>query len=127
MVELTGKDFELFKKEAQYWIDAFGLKDWRIYYAFERIEDAYATCSYHWHGKIATLTLDKWPSETRTDEEIRRSAFHEVCELLLVEMRQFALDEVIPHEERKGLTDSAAHGVIRRLENSVFKMWYDIR
>lgn len=122
MVELTENDFNIFKSEAEYWLNQFGLKDWRVDYAFEKLdEENRAECRYHWHGKTACLALNKWPSDSLSQGQIEESAFHEVCELLLIEMRRIALDEHIPFEEREGLTDCACHSVIRRLENSVFK------
>lgn len=123
MVELTERDFEIFKDEAQYWIDKFGLLDWRIDFDFAKLDDdRSAQLDYMWKGKCCCICLNKWPLKRYSEEEIKQSAFHEVCELLLVELRRTALDEEIPYEERAGLTDAAAHGVIRRLENSVFKM-----
>lgn len=121
MYQLSESDFELFKSEANKWIEKFGLKDWSISFAFEHLQDNYAECRYKWLGRIAVLVLSKWMDEETSKEQIRKSAFHEVCELLLVVMEKTALDEAIPYDERMGLTDSARHGVIRRLENSIFQ------
>lgn len=121
-MELTDKDFQCFKDECQYWINRFGLLDWRVDYTFELLkDDCYARYAGNWEGKTATLTLNKLAFQEVSTDQIRKSAFHEVCELLLLELRNIALDEEIPFEERKWLTTCAAHGVIRRLENSVFK------
>lgn len=123
MMELKESDFEEFKKEAKRWIDLFGLKDWKVEYAFSELEDAYAQYSLQWQGKIALITLNKYPAKESSDYiNVKRTAFHEVCELLLADMEYIALDEEIPYSERKGLTEAARHGVIRRLENSVFLM-----
>lgn len=122
-VELPGSYFEIFKDEARKWINLFGLKDWEIIFRFEETEDFdRAICGINWAGKICNLTLARWHSEERTEDEIRKYAFHEVCELLLTEMERIALDEEIPYTERKGLTEAARHGVIRRLENSLFPL-----
>lgn len=121
MVELTKHDFQVFKDEAQYWIDQFGLKDWRISFELEKIDDAYAECRTHWHGRTATLVLNKWQDEQMEIEQIRKSAFHEVCELLLIDIRNIALNKNISPDEHEDMVNGAAHGVIRRLENSIFK------
>lgn len=126
MVELTERDFQIFKDEARFWIDKFGLLDWRIGFEFKKLDDnTYAQCDSQQLGKWAYLILNKWQSEQISEYQIRQSAFHEVCEVLLQELRRIALNEAIPFDERSILTDSAAHGVIRRLENSVFKLRHD--
>nr|DAE79003.1 MAG TPA: hypothetical protein [Caudoviricetes sp.] len=121
--ELEQRHFDIFKDEARKWINLFGLKDWEIFFRFEEMEDFdRALCRTNWAGKVCNLALARWHSEERTEGDIRKYAFHEVCELLLTEMERIALDEEIPYTERKGLAEAARHGVIRRLENSVFPL-----
>lgn len=120
-MELTDKDFQCFKDEANFWINKFGLLDWRVDYVFEKLTDGYAECRTHWNGKCAVLALDRYPTEEVSTDQIRKSAFHEVCELLLEDMRMVALNDALSFDERRSLLNCAAHGVIRRLENSVFK------
>lgn len=119
MYDLTEEDFQIFKAECKKWLDFFGITEWEISYSFEYLESR-AESRIHWRGKQCTFCLTthspKWDKF-----DARKSAFHEVCELLLTEMEFTALDEEIPYKERKGLTESARHGVIRRLENSVFR------
>lgn len=119
MYNLTQEDFQTFKAECQKWLDFFGITEWEISYSFEYLENR-AESRVHWTGRQCTFCLTthspKW------DEfDVRKSAFHEVCELLLVVMEHTALDEEIPYSERKGLVESERHAVIRRLENSVFR------
>lgn len=121
MVELKEQDFQLFKDEADFWIKEFGLHDWSVTYLFEELDDAWAECRINWLGRVSTLVLNKWPSHERAKQEIRKSAFHEVCELLLTDLEYHTVNDAIPQEERERLTEMARHGVIRRLENSVFK------
>lgn len=120
MYQLTEDDFEIFKEEACKWIDFFGLKDWVVYYSFEHLDDCRAQCMANWSAKACSLTLGKFPERELTENEIRRHAFHEVCELLVSDFEFMALNEDVPLEERKRLTEVARHGLIRRLENSVF-------
>lgn len=123
MHELKSHQFEIFQEEALRWINLFGLKDWEIFLRFEETEEGNrAECRINWLGKICNLVLARWQSHDLTNGEIRKCAFHEVCELLLTEMEKVALDEEIPYTERSGLTEAARHGVIRRLENSVFPL-----
>ncbi|WP_304048942.1 hypothetical protein [Desulfovibrio piger] len=122
MNQLDNQAFALFKSECQKWIDLLGLKDWSVNFAFEHLESSRAECLVNWTGKSCTIVLGKFPKDDMEIDDVRKSAFHEVCELLLTDMEFTALDEAIPHDERKVLTEVARHGVIRRLENSVFKM-----
>lgn len=123
IVELSDAQFLVFKNEAQKWINLFGLKDWEIFFRFEGTEEFNrAECRINWSGKVCSLVLGRWQTEEHSDNEIRKCAFHEACELLLAEMERISLDEEIPYAERKGLTEAARHGVIRRLENSVFSL-----
>lgn len=123
IVELSDAQFLVFKNEAQKWVNLFGLKDWEIFFRFEETEAFNrAECRINWSGKICNLILGRWQTDERSDGEVRKLAFHEVCELLLAEMERISLDEEIPYAERKGLAEAARHGVIRRLENSVFPL-----
>lgn len=122
MRQLTESDFAIFKAEVEKWIALFGLKDWAVTFDFSPLENSRAECCVNWHAKAALITLGQFPRGEVTQDDVRRSAFHEVCELLLTDMEFTALDEAIPYDERKVLTEVARHGVIRRLENSVFKM-----
>lgn len=121
MQQLTEKDFTIFKEEAQKWIDTFGLKDWEVTFDFSPLENSSAECRVNWHAKAALLTLGQFPRWEVTQDDVRRSAFHEVCELLLSDMEFTALNDEILHAERKLLTEVARHAVIRRLENSIFE------
>ena len=67
---------------------------------------------------MVSVCLSKtWDNVEPTDFEIRKSAFHEACEVLLYPLRYLA--------EARFLTDSEidpeVHNVIRTLENVLFK------
>lgn len=121
MRQLTESDFAIFKSEAKKWIALFGLKDWDVTFDFSPLESSRAECCVNWHAKAALITLGQFPRGEMTQDDVRRSAFHEVCELLLSDMEFTALNEEIPHAERKTMTEVARHAVIRRLENSIFE------
>lgn len=120
MYSLTEDDFQTFKSECQKWLDFFGLTEWEISYRFEYLETGRAESRINWLGRQCVFCLTTHgPDHDHFD--VRKSAFHEACELLLVIMERTALDEEIPYNERKGLVESERHAVIRRLENSVFR------
>ena len=112
----------MFKKEAQKWLDYFGMKDWSIYYAQEKLDGIRAQCSFNCVGGVATLILNtSWDEKDDsfvTNKIVKRTAFHEVCELLLGRLnnmasQRFNLDEMSVEEE--------IHRIIRILENSVWE------
>lgn len=118
----TDEQFEAVKDEARKWIEYFGLSEWEIFFRCEHMENLdQARCYANIEGKVCTLELARWQGEACMESEIRKSAFHEVCELLLREMECLALDSDIPCALREKFMIAAKHGVIRRLENSLYR------
>jgi len=118
MVKTTTRDFAIFKKECRRWIEYFGLIDWRVVIVHEELdekEDAWGRCIGSREGKIATIILNKdgGPAE---DKHIKLTAFHEVVELLLMEMHSMILDRSIDRFD----VDRVVHTVVRTLENCIF-------
>lgn len=127
-MKTTKKHFEIFQKEAEYWIQKFGLLDWQIYFLWEvEDENNKAECESNPSAMNATLFLTKeWPAvETLNEAEIRRNAFHEVCHVLLAPMNNLRgfEDSSVARNYRVG----AVHGVIQRLLNTVWKPDYKAR
>ena len=122
----TTEHFEIFKNEAEKWIVFFSLLDWAVYFFHE--DNATSGPCRAWsatvqEGKAASLGLSlNWNDDNDdviiTDYDVKKSAFHEVCELLLRKLWKLA-------DTRYGVTESDVeeelHSVIRRLENSVWK------
>ena len=107
MRKTTKKDFELYKKECQKWIDFFGLKEWRWIFEWKDLENNNAECKGNCTGMIMTLKLGK-----RIDVPAPILAFHEVLHALLWDWSaggyaRFIAKEVLEEEEEK---------VVRRLE-----------
>jgi len=112
-MKTTKKDFEVFKKESLYWIDYFGLKDWRVGFSHKDLDGAEAQCLAHVGDRNCTLSLDV---EVEDRSKIKQWAFHEVCELLL-----FKASDLITATYSNWERSNIIHDVIIRLENSVFK------
>ena len=118
-MKTTAKDFALFKKECEKWIDFFGLTNWRVVYCREQYEeDAHAWFSTNSEGMVATIALcPDWKHEEVTTEQIKKSAFHEVCEMMFSHLQDLAQSRYWDPVEYQ----TERHAIIRRLENSVFK------
>lgn len=112
-MKLTNKDFEVFKKECEFWLDFFHLRDYKVYYEFEELENNnIAECESSSVDRVSTIRL----SITADKEDIKMSAFHEVCELMLGDMHAYLSDfysEVVCQQQ--------THYIIRKLENSVYR------
>ena len=117
----TKKQFEIFKQEVLVWLDFFGMKGWQVHFLHKKT-DARARIIFNCVGRIATFVLSADWSELEgiqfTDHDIRKCAFHEVCELFLGRLndmatQRFNLDELDVEEE--------IHQIIRTLENVIFE------
>lgn len=120
-MKTTKKQFSLFKKEALLWLEIFGLeKIWTVKISLVKVDgDIAGQCWWKYSGKIARIVLNtELPEDDYDDESIRRTAFHEVCELLLAETSSIAQARFnVCEEDHK----RATHCVIRVLETVLFK------
>jgi len=122
--QLTNRHFDIFVDECKYWIKFFGLIGWEINYVFVADDSSRA-----WVGaedledRLVLIGLAKaW--DIRPDaKNLRRSAFHEVCELLV--MRYFLLAQERSTNYKDIMEEN--HNVIRTLENSVFQSDFNRR
>lgn len=116
----TDEHFEIFKTECRKWVNILGLMGWEIFYSHKPVkESSRANASYHVMGRIATLNLEPvWKdSDVSSDDEIRRIAFHEVCEVLMARIAIIGKDRYISESE----IDEEVHNVIRTLENVLWE------
>lgn len=119
-VVTTKTDFALFCKEAEKWLEIFGLKDWEVKYIHsEGNGQDYALCYTNPVGRTAKIGLYKtWPEPDvkKTRNEIKISAFHEVCHIFLESLVSSARARfIMPHE-----IEETSHGIIRTLERILF-------
>lgn len=121
-MKITKKQFELFKKEALKWLEYFGLKSWSVYFEQKKIEGCRALCTFNCVGGIATISLGtSWNEQNKifvTDEIIKRTAFHEVCELFLARLNDMVSQR---YNLNEGDVEEEIHRIIRVLENTVWK------
>lgn len=113
-MKLTNDDFEMFKKECEFWLDFFHLRDYKVYYEFKDIREAIADCTSNSVDRVATIRLTS--SKKDFDIDVKMSAFHEVCELLLSDMHAYLSDFY-----SEAICQQQTHYIIRKLENSIYK------
>jgi hypothetical protein len=107
-------DFELFKSECSRWIDFFGLKNWWVVHQRKNLGDSYADITARVDCAIANINFD-----TKGDSclDIPRTAFHEICHMLLGGLVSLARERYVVERE----IDAEEESIIRILENSVFE------
>ena len=121
--ELNKKHFETFKKETLYWVEKLSMRNYEWNFCFEELEYARACVCIDVEGRLATMTLSKtWDVEPKS-KILRRSAFHEVFEVLLGSLQVTALTSI----GRDDLYNAELHNVIRRMENTQFVDDYNRR
>lgn len=119
-MKTTKADFELFCKECYDWVKYFNLEEYEIVFKHTKIDGAYADTCTDAQSHQALIRLNVvWP-ESPTELTIRQTAFHEVIELLLGRLRCFSSSRFVLERE----IDEAVHGVIMRLQNTVFRQKY---
>lgn len=111
-------NLEVFEKAVNDYMSYFGMNTWE-YYCNEQMMEDRAQVHINMAGRIANFYLN---SGISADDNIRKEAFHEVLELLLAELSQFAFNaSVIPEEEKSRREEEQTHIIIRTFENTIFK------
>jgi len=121
-VKTTEKDFQIFKKKAVYWIEKLGLKNWRVVYEHSLVRDEGVAHNYSYlPGMVCTLTLStEYDADDYSEYSIRRSAFHEVIELLLARLCICGKSRFVTADE----LEESRHEIIRVLENVMFDSYW---
>ena len=113
-MKTNSKHFRLYRETARKWISVFGLTDWDVDFYHIEDEDCMSSCLGNSQAGSASLRFSKeWGEVPITDVEIRRTALHEVLELLLLKYRTEAMNRYSTEER----IDTESHAVIQRLIN----------
>jgi len=118
-MKTTVRHFEIFKSECLRWIGIFGLKDWRIEFSNEEYVGGGARASiwFNCSDRAAHIYLEPaWCDEALSDKNLRLSAFHEVCEILIAPLR----DKCSAREYSENDLSEAGHTIIRILESVLY-------
>jgi hypothetical protein len=117
------RHFKLFRDEVLMFIDIFGLMGWEVYFEHKKyLSNVQAVCITNQQGRTCTIALStEWIALKPTDLEVRRAAFHEVCELLLSRLNTFAKYRFV----RESQIDEECHNLIRILERVLWKKYHE--
>jgi len=120
--DVTDAHFERFRNECMRFIRLFGVNDWRVEFARREL-DSRAECWTNLQGHEAGIVLAKtWTEHEPTPENLQRTAFHEVWELLTAELEIISSDYDMTIAMRNEAKERARHGLIRRLENCLLPL-----
>lgn len=120
----TNEHFKHFVEFCEAEIKAFGLTDWEVYYYHEDLPDnAAAQTEAHHEARVAYISLTTdWGKTPITSSELQRVAYHEICELLLVEYAELVnRRDDMPFEALKAMGRKINHTVIHRLSSRYHK------
>ncbi|KKN41197.1 hypothetical protein LCGC14_0725880 [marine sediment metagenome] len=111
------KDHQLFKKECKKWHDILNLKNWEIYFVHgDTDNDCRAQLLVDQKSRLATVYLaEEWESDVVTELLIKKTAFHEMCELFL-----YDVTIMLSCFFASGVVEEEIHKIIRTLENTLF-------
>jgi len=121
-MKTTKKQFDIFKKECERWINEFGLFGSRFYFQHEDYGDgdentqAYCIMPDEHQDRIFTVGLPKKLNGETSIDEIKENAFHEVMESFLYRIKNIARCRYVQREE----IDDEIHNIIMTLEKVVF-------
>lgn len=114
-MKLTNKHFKHFKEVFKKYQLMLNLNNWKIYFYFEKLEDAIADVGTNYEGRIADVRLTTQLETTAhydIKDLIEETALHECLELLLSPLMVQARHRSFNEEEYQ----HANHSVIRTLE-----------
>jgi hypothetical protein len=119
----TKRHFKLFCDEFNKFIDIFGLVGWEVYFEHKQyVVHAQAVSITNQQGRTCTIALaPEWIGLKPTDPEVRKAAFHEVCELLLSRLTTFAKARFV----REKQIDEETHNLIRILERVLWEKYHE--
>ena len=108
----TTKDFNLFKTECGYWVEKFGLNDWRVNLDIGEVA-GFATAEIYFIERFCHIVLSDELPDVNREKTIIETAFHEVFDgIVLAEIRTIAKNRDFDDDR----LDSVCHGVLNRIQ-----------
>lgn len=119
--ELNNTDYKIFKEEILFWQNYYGLKTYEIATFFENIGNFRAEATTDHESMISVVILNKkWDATIPDDYNIRKAAYHEICEIMLSKLVEIARSRTTTSEQIEQVT----HEIIKIMENTHFEDSY---
>ena len=110
-MKTSKKNFVVFKKEFLRWVDILGLKQWKIFFLQDKLDNAFGECRANLSGGVATIVMTL-EIDDRKHFNPKENGKHEALELLLVPLDVNAKYRYVSESE----INEARHAIIRVLE-----------
>jgi len=116
-MKLSNKYLNIFKKECKKWIDILKLDNWEVYYDWQDKEGTFASIYTDLSGYVATIFLTRdWEDLfDHIEEQIKRTAKHEVIHLLLSRLSDNARSRFIAEAD----LGESEEELVRKLEKII--------
>lgn len=116
-MKLSKKHFKLFTQECERNLERLGLKSWKVYYEFKKLDNAFGNANWDYSGRVATITLavDFPKPFDNLKSQIKETALHECLEIFLSPLTNLATDRTFDRLD----FDKEVHSIIRTLEKLV--------
>jgi hypothetical protein len=113
-MKLKQKHFKIFRKECDKQLSRLGLRAWKIYYQFKKLDNCFGNANWDYSGKVATITLStEFPKPfDNLIQQVKETALHECLEIFLGSISRMAGRRDYIQED----FDAEIHAVIRTLE-----------
>jgi hypothetical protein len=84
-MRLSQKHFKLFRSECEKQLERLGLKGWKVYYQFKKLDNSFGRADWSYSGRVATISLaTNFPKPYENlEQQIKETALHECLEILL--------------------------------------------
>jgi hypothetical protein len=113
-MKTTQKQFKEFKEEFKRFIEVFNLRDWRVFYYLEKLENQSANVNYNVETREAVVKLS---TVLPDNDNVLKLAQHEAAHLLLAPLYTEVLEKVNPIEKYYlGATEESITVVIENLD-----------
>jgi hypothetical protein len=121
MPQTTAKDYAIFQKECEYWLDKLNLRTYDVTYTHSDADggvDCCAWCKSDNDSCTAILGLSKtWDGFLPLEYQVRKFALHEVLELLFSSCEDIMVSRF---EITKPRIETVKHTLIARVINAFF-------
>ena len=119
-MQISKELFDQFVTAFRDYAKQFGLLDWRVEIIQTLVTETPVEYCMDIRRRYCLLKVATELDYDVTVEDMKRLAFHEICELLVTDLEMTVNYEEIPIEERRELASKYSHALIRRLENIFF-------
>ncbi len=113
------KQIKFFNKYVKYYQKKLNLLNWDIHILSQDKPGARASAYWTFYNKTCSICWsESWIEKNPSKKEIKKVAFHEICEIFLSE-----ITDKLNRYYSENITEGIIHNIIRTLENTLLKTY----